>query len=39
MTCRRCPLERARELIEDDLRQGFVSPEAAAGDYRYRAGE
>jgi N-methylhydantoinase B len=30
------PLERARELIEDDLRQGFVSPEAAAGDYRYR---
>jgi 5-oxoprolinase (ATP-hydrolysing)/N-methylhydantoinase B len=33
------PLERARELIEDDLRQGFVSPAAAAGDYRYRAGE
>ena len=33
------PLERARELIEDDLRQGFVSPEAAARDYGYRAAD
>jgi N-methylhydantoinase B len=33
------PLERAPELIEDDLRQGFVSPEAAARDYRYREAE
>jgi N-methylhydantoinase B/oxoprolinase/acetone carboxylase alpha subunit len=33
------PLERARELVEDDLRQGCVSPEAAARDYGYRAAE
>ena len=33
------PLERAPELIEDDLRQGFVSPEAAARDYGYRPAE
>jgi 5-oxoprolinase (ATP-hydrolysing)/N-methylhydantoinase B len=33
------PLERTRDLVEDDLRQGFVSPEAAARDYGYRAAD
>ena len=33
------PLERARELVEEDVRQGFVSPEAAARDYGYRAAD
>jgi N-methylhydantoinase B len=27
------PSERPRELIERDLRRGYVSPESAAGDY------
>ena len=28
------PAERARELIERDLRRGYISRDAAAGDYR-----
>jgi N-methylhydantoinase B/oxoprolinase/acetone carboxylase alpha subunit len=31
------PLDRARDLVEEDVREGFVSPEAAARDYGYRA--
>ena len=30
------PRERPRELVEEDVRQGFVSPEAAREFYGYR---
>ena len=31
------PLARARELVEEDLRQGFISPESAISDYGFDA--
>jgi N-methylhydantoinase B len=33
------PRERPRELVEDDVRQGVISPEAARTFYGYEAEE
>jgi N-methylhydantoinase B/oxoprolinase/acetone carboxylase alpha subunit len=32
------PRERDREMIEEDLREGYVSPESAARNYGYEVG-
>jgi N-methylhydantoinase B/oxoprolinase/acetone carboxylase alpha subunit len=32
------PRERDREMIEEDLREGYVSPDSAARNYGYEVG-